>query len=293
MKPQHLALMLMIQLIWGVNFVVVKRGLDHMQPLFFVALRFSIAALVLLPIVGLPRAHLKRVIPLSITLGVMHFTLIFTGMHYLDAATTAIAVQLQVPFSALFAAYFFGETLHWRRITGMAIAFAGIVLIAGSPHFLANPWPLASVVAAALVWSIANVQVKMLGDSVDAVHLNGWISLIAAPQLLVISYLLEGNQWPHLLEIGWGGAFALAYQALLVAAFSYWIWYNLMRRYPVNQVMPFMLLQPLLGVASGYLFRGDEITWRTLVGGAGIVAGVAIIILRRPAVIAPSTKTGI
>ena len=47
------------------------------------------------------------------------------------------------------------------------------------------------------------------------------------------------------------GAFALFYQSVIVAAFSYWIWYNLMRRYPVNQVMPFMLLQPLIGVAAG------------------------------------------
>ena len=293
MKLQHLGLMLLIQMIWGVNFVVVKLGLDHMAPLFFVALRFSLAALFLLPIAGLPRTHLKQVAFLSVTLGVMHFTLIFTGMHYLDAATTAIAVQLQVPFAAILAAIIFKETLHWRRITGMVIAFAGIVLIAGQPKFLANPWPLASVVAAALVWSIANMQVKALGDEIDAVHLNGWIALLAAPQLLIISYLLEGNQWPHLLEIGWGGAFALLYQSALVAAFSYWIWYNLMRRYPVNQVMPFMLLQPLIGTASGAIFRGEQITMPMIIGGLGVLIGVAIIILRRPAVIAPSTKTGI
>lgn len=293
MKLRDLLLMLVIQGIWGVNFVVVKMGLDHMPPLFFVALRFSLAALILLPFSGLPRAHLKRVVPLSFTLGVMHFTLIFTGMHYLDAATTAIAVQLQVPFAAILAAVFFKETLHWRRITGMAIAFAGIVLIAGQPRFFANPWPLASVIAAALVWSVANVQVKMLGDEIDAVQLNGWIAILAAPQLLVVSYALEGDRWPGLAAIGWQGGFALAYQAILVAAFSYWIWYNLMRRYPVNQVMPFMLLQPLIGAASGAFFRSEEISLPMIIGGIGILIGVAIIIIRRPAVIAPSTKTGI
>ncbi|HVO02910.1 MAG TPA: EamA family transporter [Candidatus Cybelea sp.] len=293
LKPRDLLLMLLIQLIWGVNFVVVKVGLAHMPPLFFVALRFSLAALILLPFAGLPRQRLRQVIPLSFTLGVMHFTLIFTGMHYLDAATTAIAVQLQVPFSAVLAAFFFGETLHWRRITGMVIAFAGIVLIAGQPRFLDNPWPLASVIAAALVWSVANVQVKIIGDAVDAVHLNGWIALLAAPQLLLISYILEGDRWPRPTEIGWPGLFALVYQALIVAALSYWIWYNLMRRYPVNQVMPFMLLQPLIGVAAGAALLSEDISTRMVAGGMAILAGVAIIILRRPAVIAPSTKTGI
>jgi O-acetylserine/cysteine efflux transporter len=293
MKPLHLGGMLLVQAIWGVNFAMVKMGLEHMQPMFFVALRFTLAALILLPIVGLPRAHLKRVLPLSFTLGVMHFTLIYTGMAKLDAATSAIAVQLQVPFSAMLAAYFFGETLHWRRITGMAIAFAGIVLIAGQPSILEHPWPLISVVAAALVWSIANIQVKKLGDQIDAVTLNGWIASLAAPQLLVISFLIDGNQWPHLLEIGWSGAIALAYQAVLVAAFSYWIWYNLMRKYPVNQVMPFMLLQPVIGVIASALFLGEKITINVIAGGVAILIGVAIIIIRRPAVIAPSTKTGI
>lgn len=293
MKLRDLGWMLLIQLIWGVNFVVVKLGLDHMPPLFFVALRFTLAAMILLPFSGLPRAHLKRVIPLSFTLGVMHFTLIFTGMHYLDASTTAIAVQLQVPFAAILAAIFFKESLHWRRITGMVIAFAGIVLIAGQPRFFENPWPLASVIAAALVWSVANVQVKLLGDEIDAVQLNGWIAILAAPQLLAVSYLLEGDHWPALVDIGWAGAFALVYQAALVAAFSYWIWYNLMRRYPVNQVMPFMLLQPVIGAAAGVIFRNEVITLPMIIGGLGILIGVAIIIIRRPAVIAPSTKTGI
>jgi O-acetylserine/cysteine efflux transporter len=293
MKLRDLGWMLLIQLIWGLNFVVVKLGLDHMPPLFFVALRFSFAALILVPFSGLPRAHLKRVIPLSFTLGVMHFTLIYTGMRYLDAATTAIAVQMQVPFAAILAAIFFKESLHWRRITGMAIAFGGIVLIAGQPRFFENPWPVASVIAAALVWSVANMQVKALGDEIDAVQLNGWIAILAAPQLLVVSYAVEGDHWPHLADIGWGGAFALLYQAAVVAAFSYWIWYNLMRRYPVNQVMPFMLLQPLVGAASGVVFRNEVINLPMVIGGIGILIGVAIIIIRRPAVIAPSTKTGI
>jgi O-acetylserine/cysteine efflux transporter len=66
-----------------------------------------------------------------------------------------------------------------------------------------------------------------------------------------------------------------------------------MRRYQVNLVMPFMLLQPLIGAAAGVVFRDEVITMPMIIGGIGILIGVAIIIIRRPAVIAPSTKTGI
>jgi len=294
MLPQHLALMVLVQFLWGVNFAVAKYGIDHFAPIFFVALRFSLVAVLLIFVVGLPkRAMLKRLIPLSITMGVMHFTLIFLGMKNLDAATSSIAVQLQTPFAAILAAFFLGETLGWRRILGMVIAFGGVILIAGEPRFSANPWPLMAVIGAALVWAIGNVQVKALGDELDAVTLNGWIAILAAPQLLVASWLIEGPQWQHIPEVGWQGWASLLFQAIVIAIFTYWIWYNMMRRYPVNQVMPFTLLLPLIGVAAGAVMRGEEVTWQMMVGGLATVAGVAIIVIRRPAVVAPATKTGI
>ena len=294
MLPRHLALMVLVQLLWGVNFAVAKFDIDYFAPIFFVALRFSLVAVLLVFIVGLPkRAMLKRLIPLSVTMGAMHFTLIFLGMKDLDAATSSIAVQLQTPFAAILAAFFLGETLGWRRITGMIIAFAGVLLIAGEPRFSANPWPLLAVIGAALVWAIGNIQVKKLGDEIDAVTLNGWIAILAAPQLLFASWLIEGPQWSHIPDVGWQGWASLVFQAVVIAIFTYWIWYNMMRRYPVNQVMPFTLLLPMIGVAAGAVLRGEEVTWQMIVGGLATVAGVAIIVIRRPAVVAPATKTGI
>jgi O-acetylserine/cysteine efflux transporter len=294
MLPQHLALMLLVQLLWGVNFAVAKFGLDDFAPIFFVALRFSLVAILLVFVVGLPKhGMLRQLLPLSVTMGVMHFTLIFLGMRDLDAATSSIAVQLQTPFAAIMAAFFFGEKLGWRRILGMIVAFAGVLLIAGEPRFSENPWPLLAVIGAALVWAIGNIQVKALGDSVDAVQLNGWIAILAAPQLLVASWLIEGPQWHDVVDATWIGWAALLFQAVVIAIFTYWIWYNMMRRYPVNQVMPFTLLLPMIGVAAGAIMRGEPITWQMIVGGLATIAGVGIIVLRRPAVAAPATKTGI
>jgi O-acetylserine/cysteine efflux transporter len=293
MKPHHVLLILLSQLIWGVNFVVVKIGLEHLQPLFFVALRFVLVAFILLPIVGLPRRHLRQLIPLSITMGVMHFTLIFWGMRYVDAATSSIAVQLQVPFAAILAHFFFKETLGWRRIAGMVVAFAGIVLIAGEPRFTGNLLPLMAVIGAAAVWAVANIQVKALGEGIDAIRLNGWISILTAPQLLAVSLLVEGNQFPILLDMAWQGWAALLFQSVVVAIVTYWIWYSMMRRYPVNQVMPFTLLLPMIGVLAGHFILDEILTWQIIVGGIATITGIGIIVLRRPSVVAPSTKTGI
>ena len=294
MLPQHLAMMVLVQVLWGANFAVAKFGLDSFSPIFFVALRFSLVAVLLVFVVGLPKpAMLKRLLPLSITMGVMHFTLMFLGMAELDAATSSIAIQLQTPFAAIMAAFFLGETLGWRRIVGMITAFAGVMLIAGEPRFSDDPWPLLAVVGAAFAWALGNIQVKALGDEIDAVTLNGWIAILAAPQLLVASWLIEGPQWQNIPDATWISWAALLFQAVVIAIFTYWIWYNMMRRYPVNLVIPFTLLLPMIGVAAGALLRDETVTWQMIVGGLATVAGVGIIVLRRPAVAAPATKTGI
>jgi O-acetylserine/cysteine efflux transporter len=290
-KPGHVALILLVMMIWGFNFVVVKWGLGLMPPFTFVALRFLVVALMLLPFIKLP-PRWRELAALSVTLGILHFSLMFTGMKNVDASTAAIAVQLQVPFAALLAAYFFKDRIGWRRMLGMIIAFGGVALIAGEPRFEGGYLPLGLVIAAACVWSFANIQIKRMGDAIDVMALNGWIAVLAFPQLLIVAFLTEGNPletvpWEH-----WGVWGVLAFQSLLVTLVGYGVWYRMMRNFPVNQVMPFTLLIPLFGVLSGMLFLDEPLTWLMLIGGLATLAGVAICVIRRPALVAASTKGG-
>ena len=157
------------------------------------------------------------------------------------------------------AAFFLGETLGWRRIVGMIIAFAGVMLIAGEPRFSDDPWPLLAVIGAALAWALGNIQVKALGDEIDAVTLNGWIAILAAPQLLRRLLADRGPQWQQLRTPPGSAGPPCCSRPIVIAIFTYWIWYNMMRRYPVNQVMPFTLLLPMIGVAAGALLRGETV----------------------------------
>ncbi|HEY7690600.1 MAG TPA: EamA family transporter, partial [Dongiaceae bacterium] len=149
MKLVDLLGLVAVALVWGVNFAVAKAGVTAMPPIAFVSLRFAAVAIVLLPFLRWPPPRWIDLLLLSVVLGVVHFSLMFSGLVGLDISTASIAIQLQVPFAALLAAYFFGDKLGWRRLTGMAIAFAGVVLIAGEPRLVGNLVPLLLVVAAA------------------------------------------------------------------------------------------------------------------------------------------------
>jgi O-acetylserine/cysteine efflux transporter len=289
MRPLHVAIFVAIMAIWGLNFVVAKIGMEQLPPLLMIALRWALVAVMLAPFVKRPQGRWREVILVSFTLGFIHFALMFTGLREVDASTAAIAIQLQVPFAALLSAIIFKDPFGWRRSLGMAISFIGVALIAGEPRLDGHYVALAMVIAAACIWSVANIQIKLMGD-IDGLSLIAWISIFAAPQMALGSYLLEDGQGAAIAAADWRAWASVGYQAVFVVGIGYGAWYWLLKRYAVNQVIPFMLLMPIFGVSSGVAFLGEPVTL-ALVGGAVLtILGVGIIMVRRPKLVAPEAE---
>lgn len=280
MKPRDVMLALVVMLVWALNFPISKLGFADFPPILFMALRFAIVALLLCPFFRPPRAKLRQIVLLSVTLGTFHFSLMFSGLARTDSATAALLVQSQVPFAALLATVVFKDRISLRSMIGMAVALLGIALIVGEPRFGSDPVPVAMILGAAFAWAVANVQFKQIG-AIDGFALTGWMAFFAWPQLLVLSLLLEDHQLAAIAGSGWHGWGAIAYGAIVITILSYGLWYPLMRRYAVNQVMPFTLLIPALTVAASYVILGDRLDWQSAVGGATTIVGVAVIVLRR------------
>jgi O-acetylserine/cysteine efflux transporter len=281
MKPADVAIAVVLMAIWGSNFVIAKVGLDEFPPVLFVALRFAAVAALLLPFVAMPRGRLREVFLLSVTLALLHFPLMLTGMKYVDASIAAITVQTQVPFSALLAALFFGDRLGWRRALGMGFAIAGVAILVGEPREGSVLWAVGLIVLASMVWAVAALQMKRL-TSVDTFSVNAWMALFATPMLLGMSFLLEDGQVASVAAASWAAWGSVAFQSVAIVIVSYGLWFRLLRRYSVNQTMPYTLLVPVFGVLTGVVFRGEPVTWHLILGGLATVIGVGIIILRRP-----------
>ncbi len=282
MNPRDAVLLLLVMLIWGLNFVFAKWAFAHWPPVMVTAARFAVTAAVLLPFARFPRGRFGSIAALSVTLGTIHFSLMFTGVSGTDAGVAAILAQTQVPFAALVAWLVLGDKPGWRSILGQAVAFAGVIVLAGEPRVLANPTAAGLVILASFMWAITAIQVKRMAP-IDAITLNAWMSLLAAPQLLLVSLAIESGQLAALLAPHWIVWVAVLYMALGVTVVGYVTWYRMLARYPINLMMAFTLLVPVFGVASGALVLGEEIGWQRLVGGLITIIGVAIIVVRRPA----------
>ncbi|MBK8161137.1 MAG: EamA family transporter [Rhodospirillaceae bacterium] len=116
--------------------------------------------------------------------------------------------------------------------------------------------------------------------------------LVAGPAMLALSFATEDGQLAAVSAAGLAGWGAMAYQVLIVTALCYGIWYAMMSRYPVSLVMPFTLLEPIFGATTAVLLLGEGWDWRMVAGALLTMAGLAIIIIRRPQVVTQPVGPG-
>ncbi|MCW9049077.1 MAG: EamA family transporter, partial [Deltaproteobacteria bacterium] len=135
------------------------------------------------------------------------------------------------------------------------------------------------LIIAILAWGLSNTIIKMIGP-INNFALNSWMGLFASVQLICMSFFFEDGQWEALQTASWKAWSSLAYIVLMASIVGYGLWYYLVGKYDVNRVVPFTLLVPVAGVLGGVFMLGEELTLAKVLGGAVILAGVAMIQLR-------------
>lgn len=282
MRPLHIFAALLVTIVWGGNFVAAKYSLLHFPPVFLIALRFFFTALILLPFVAKPtREQMLSIGKLSV-LNSLHFSLPYIAMAKgLSIATTAITTQLGVPFSCLLGALFLSDKLGPWRIGGMVVAFFGMIIVFGAPEIESHEAAWLCALGAAFFWGTANIITKSV-KTASMLQLLAWSSLFMIPQLLLVTWILEPHAFATLHDIPFSAAAGLVYSVLGSTLVAYGLWNWLLRNHPVSQVTPYSLLTPIMGVLFGNLFFGEMPSHDIFLGGAIVIAGVAIIVIRRP-----------
>src|SRR5512138_1191019 len=279
-SAKHLAFLILINLIWGLNLIASKIGVERFPPIFFTALRFVSIVVLLFPLLKLHRGQMRYLIAGTAFIGPVAFAFLFVGLRRAeDASTVAIATQMGVPFSTLLSVWLLGEKIRWKRRLGIALAFGGIVIIGFDPRVIEYWEGLALVVVSTFFASLGLIYVKRLRD-IRPLELQVWTAIIGAPVLLLTSFILEAGQWTSVLTAGWTGWGALAFTVLMSSLVAHTGWYYLISRYPVTSLSPVTLLSPLFGILFGVMLLHDQLTPRMLIGGAVTLVGVLIVVVR-------------
>ncbi len=281
MPFSQLALALLVPLLWGLGFVFAKAGLSEFPPLLLMGMRFCLTAIILLPFVKMPRGHLIWIAALAFIGSTIQYGLTFTGLKHMDASLAIIVVQLEVPFGVIMGALLFREHVGWQKILGILLAFAGVALIAGMPEKETALWPALLVVGGAFTWAVSQIMVKQMKGAVNGFTLIAWVGLFAGPQMLLGSFLFEQGQWEAVQTATWIGWSTVVYLAVMMTAIGYSIWFHVLNHNPVTQVMPVLLLLPVVGVIGSVVILGEKPGFMTLVGGLIVILGVSLIIFTR------------
>ena len=278
-----LALAVAVTAIWGFNFVVIKVGTDHVPPLLLAALRFFFVGVPAVAIVRRPAASAWSVAAYGLFLGVGEFGLLFTAIK-LGAPTglSSLILQAQAFFTALLAVPLLKERLTWPSAAGLLVGGSGLALIgwkddqpgAWGGHFVLA---LSMLVAAGLMWAVANVLARRIGN-VGGLSLVVWSSLASPAPLLLLSWLIEG---PAAIEaaigsLSWSAVAALAYLVALSTWFGYGAWNHLIAKHGASRVAPFSMLVPIFGVTSGALFLGEVLTAWHAAAAALVLLGLSL-----------------
>jgi O-acetylserine/cysteine efflux transporter len=264
--------------IWGVNFVVIKIGLQDLPPVLFTALRFVFAALPLVFFVKRPQAAWPLVVTYGLFQFALQFTLLFSGIQLgLPAGLASLVIQLQAFFTIGLAVLMLGERPRAVQLVGALVALCGMGLVAIHLDSHATLIGFVLVVLAGVCWALANITTKKMGQ-VNALSLVVWGSLVASPPLLLASWLMEGQAaWQHAYQaFGVKSLLAVLFQAYPSTIVGFGIWSMLMHRYAAATIAPFTLLVPVAGMTSAALILGEQLQWWKVAAGLMVLTGLAL-----------------
>jgi len=289
MTPRDVFLALLVVVLWGLNFVAIKWGVEAMPPLLLTALRYLCAAVPAVFFVRSPKVKLSLLLGYGVAIGVLQFGLLYAAIRMgMPAGLSSLVIQMQAFFTIGLAVLTLGERPARAQIVGALVALAGIAAIAAERLTGAALLPLLMTLAAAAFWGVGNIFTKQAGK-IDMLAFVIWSSLVPPVPLLLASLLTEGvaADWaalshPTALLIG-----TIAYSGYFSTIIGYGLWSVLLGRYPASIVAPFSLLVPVVGIGSSALLLGEPLSPLEATGSAIIFAGLLINIfagrLRRPA----------
>ena len=280
MKPVHLAFLIVINVLWGFNFVASKMAVEGLPPLLVTGLRFLIVFVLLIPFLKVVPGQMRKIVSISLLLGVVHFAATFIGLAKADdVSSVAIVAQLGVPFSTLMAIAFLGERIGLWRTSGVVLAFVGAMVLGFEPKVLHYGEALLWIVLGAFLYGIVAVQMRRV-EGVKPMTMTAWMGLISFPCHLLLSAAFEGGQVAALQAVSAEALFGVVYSAVAATIIGHAGFYFLINRYSVTAVVPYTLLAPVFAVISAVLVFGEVLTVRMLAGGLITFVGVAIITFR-------------
>ncbi|CAM2904763.1 EamA family transporter [Vibrio mytili] len=277
-------LALTIVLVWGVNFVVIKVGLEGVPPLLLAGLRFALVAFPALLFVPRPKLPFKWLLAYGLTISFGQFALLFWALNVgLAAGLASLLLQAQAFITLGFGILLLKEKIHRHNMMAIIIAGSGVYLLAAAQSggvVSLTGFTLVLILGAASCWALGNITNKVIMKkyTVPTMSLIVWSAIVPTVAFSVTSLLIEGPDviQRSLLHIQWHNLFSIVYLSLFATIIGYGGWSYLLSRYATALVAPLSLLVPVFGLLSAWILLDETLGLQQVAGV--IVIGLGLVI---------------
>ncbi|HEY5400537.1 MAG TPA: EamA family transporter [Trebonia sp.] len=275
MNRRDTFLVVLVAALWGFNFVVIDWGMGTVPPLLFAAIRFSVVSLACF-FVKRPPVPFRTVAAVGAFMSLGQFGFLYLALHLgMGPGLAALVLQSQAVFTIVIASLALRERPTRAQVIGTALGVTGLFVVALG---LGGQAPLAALglcLLAGLSWGVGNV-VSRASHAPGGLALTVWSATVVPVPLVGLSLLLDGPaaMGHGLIHLGWNGVLSTVYTAGLCSLIGYAVFNRLLSKYPSGNVVPWVLLAPVVAMAASWPLLGEVPTGAELAGAALLVIGV-------------------
>lgn len=284
LTPRQLAILVLLTLVWGLNWPVMKLGVSGYPPLTFRAISLVLgvpvlaAALLALKVpFRVPARHWPELLWLAVTNMFIWHACIILAVKLLSSGRAAILGYTMPIFSAVIGSLLFHTALSRRSWLGVAAAATGVALLLWHEFtgLAGSPVGVALALTAAATWGLGTHLLRRTRVGVATLTLSFWMTTLTACVLSALAWLFEGTQWREPARATW---YAIAFNAVVIFGFAHTAWFYLARTLPPVASTLSVMLIPVLGVFSGALWLGEVLHWQDWAAVALMVAAIASVL---------------
>ena len=283
---RELILLVILTLLWGFNWPVMKIGVRDFAPLSFrtlcmvggVAMLFVMAR-VQGDSLKVSREHWPELVWLALTNMIIWYVLSIYGVKLLSSGRAAILGYTMPVWTALIGWLVYRDRLDLRMGAGVLAAVAAIALLLGEEltRLAGRPTGTLCMLSAAFVWAIGTQMMRRRKLPGSVLVLTFWMMVMSLVVCSLVAWLLERDQWvrpPNLME--WG---AILYNAVLVFGVSQLLWFRLATLLPPVASSLSVMLIPVVGLFSGMLLLGEVPSWQDYAALICVLVAMATVLL--------------
>lgn len=276
-------LIIIITMIWGYAFVIMKDVLQFMGPITFAAARFFVGTIVLLLLVwvlklGLPpKDSWLHLIIVGLLQTTIVFLFIMLALKFVDAGKTSILLYSMPMWSSILAAKFLGEKVNSIKITGLTIGIIGLLTILGTDLWVGKDkehlFGELLIVLAAISWACSNVYYRLKLETLPKIQSSAYQMLFGTIGLLIASLVVEWN-----IPIEWNALsiYYVLFAGVLASALCFTVWFVILSMIDMVTSTVSIMLVPVFSVLFGAILLGEKLTLSVSIGSVLIISGIII-----------------